>query len=255
MTLNIVLGAIISIFSPLPLVMMLSALGLLLLFLGWRRGGAGLVLMSLLLLGLFSSEPVARVLLGPLENQYDPLDNLTELQEVRHVVVLGSYASDVANRPATTRLSGVASLRLMEGMRIHNSLENSELILTGGTVFAGSPSATVMSRAAVSLGVDPMRLRTFPGPANTLEEAQVLRSALGDRPFVLVTSASHMPRAMALCRKLGLDPIPAPTVWRASSRHDPRRFMPSSAALAMTERAMHEYLGLSWSWLQGDIDR
>ncbi|MCP1727922.1 uncharacterized SAM-binding protein YcdF (DUF218 family) [Natronospira proteinivora] len=254
MTLNHILGAIITLLSPLPLVMLLAMAGLVLLVLGRRRLGGGLVLSGVLLLGLFSNEPVARLLLSPLEDRYPPLENLAELEGVHSVVVLGSYASDIASRPATTRLSGVASLRLMEGIRIHKALPDSELVLTGGTVFAGSPSATVMSRAALSLGVNPLRLRTFPGPENTREEARILSESLGDAPFVLVTSASHMPRAMALCEKLGLNPIPAPTVWRASSRSDPRRFAPSSAALAMTERAIHEYLGLAWSKLQGDID-
>ena len=52
----------------------------------------------------------------------------------------------------------------------------------------------------------------------------------------------------------GLNAIPAPTVWRTrSGKGDPRRFLPSSTGLAMSERAMHEYVGLLWARLRGEL--
>lgn len=247
-------GFLSSLLSPLPLVLLILAAGLVLLYLGRPRTGRAAVAASLALLLLLSSQPVGRLLLLPLESRHEPLVLSERHSGIRWVVVLGSHVSDASGQPAVTRLSGVASLRLAEGLRIHNALEESRLILSGGTVFAGAASATVMSRAALSLGADPARLETHPGPRNTEEEAQVLREKLGDEPFILVTSASHMPRAMALARGAGLKPIPAPTVWRTrggAPEGDPRRWLPSSGGLAMSERAFHEYLGLAWVWLRG----
>ncbi|MEA5446113.1 ElyC/SanA/YdcF family protein [Gammaproteobacteria bacterium AB-CW1] len=239
--------------SPLAIVLVLLLVGGGLVVTGWRSWGLVLGACGVLILGLASNEPFARALLLPLERQYEPLESPEALADVGWVVVLGSYASDASERPATTRLSGVAALRLMEGMRVHQAIEDSRLLLSGGTAFAGAPSATVMSRAALSLGVDPARMETQPGPGNTREEARALAERLGGESFVLVTSASHMPRAMALARKQGLEPIPAPTVWRTRGGRPTRLLLPTANALAMTERAIHEYLGLGWAWLRGEI--
>ncbi|MDQ2070116.1 YdcF family protein [Natronospira bacteriovora] len=240
--------------SPLGLVMLLLVLGAGFLILRWRRAGVGTVTGALLLLFLFANEPFGRLLLTPLESRYPALESVQGLEEVRWVVVLGSHASDASDLPATNRLSGVAALRLMEGIRLHNRLPESTLILSGGVAFSGSPSATVMSRAALELGADPERVTTHPGPRNTYEEAVKLRATLGEEAFILVTSASHMRRAMALAEAQGLNAIPAPTVWRTrSGKGDPRRFLPSSTGLAMSERAMHEYVGLLWARLRGEL--
>lgn len=240
--------------SPLGLVLMVVAAGLVLLRLDRRRLGEWILVGALGMLLVFSSEPLARLLLVPLESRYPPLEDTEDLEDVDWVVVLGSHASSDSNRPATTRLSGVAALRLIEGIRLHRSLPGTRLILSGGTAFAGTPSATVMSRAAVDLGADPGRLIVHPGPRNTHEEMVRLREALGSESFILVTSASHMPRAMSLAHARGLNPVAAPTVWRTRNQDgDPRRFLPSSTGLAMSERALHEYAGLIWAGLRGQL--
>jgi len=240
--------------SPLGLVMIVFLLAGVFFALRWQKLGTGSLLGAVLMLLLVTSEPFGRLLLMPLEGRYQALEISEEVADVRWVVVLGSHASDASDQPATTRLSGVAALRLMEGLRLHRQLPESTLILSGGVAFSGAPSATVMSRAALDLGADPDRLLTHPGPRNTYEEAVKLRETLGDEPFILVTSASHMLRSMALSEAQGLNAIPAPTVWRTrGSRGDPRRFLPSSTGLAMSERAFHEYVGITWAWLRGEI--
>ena len=246
-----IIGALL---APLSLVLLLLLVAGILLAVQWRRTGYAAAATSLALLLLLSSEPVARGLLSPLESRYPPLQDAAALGDIRWVVVLGSSATGGADHPATTRLSGVAALRLIEGLRVHHALPDSRLILSGGSVFGGAPSGTVMSRAARELGVPAAQLVIHPDPRNTHEEALRIRDTVGEEPFVLVTSASHMPRAMALCKHAGLQPIPAPTSWRTLSNQrsgDVRRFLPSASALAMSERAFHEYLGLLWARMQG----
>ena len=242
--------------SPLSLVLIAVVVAGLLWLLQRRRGAGYSLGVALALFLVFSSEPFARWILMPLEARYEPLREMDQVQDVRWVLVLGSGASDMAEYPATTRLTGVASLRLTEGLRIHRELPESTLVLSGGTVFGDEPSATVMSRAAVSLGADLERIRIHPNPRNTYEEARLVWEAIGDEPFILVTSASHMPRAMLLTRKAGVNPIPAPTAIRTAttrSARDPAYYLPSASALEMTERAFHEYMGIAWAWLRGQI--
>ncbi len=236
--------------SPLPLSMLFIVGGFVLLLLGRRRGGPRVLGVGIVLLLAFSSEPFARLLLAPLESRHPPISDTASVEDVRWIVVLGAGASENASYPPTTRLSGVASLRLMEGLRLHRALPDSRLILSGGSVFGDTPSATVMSRAAVSLGADTERLLIHPDPRNTWEEMRQIRDTIGTDPFIMVTSASHMPRALFLAESRGLNPTPAATARRIDTVRksgDPRRFLPSANALAMSERAIHEYLGILWS--------
>jgi len=76
---------------------------------------------------------------------------------------------------------------------------------------------------------------------------------VGDDPLVLVTSASHMPRAVALFRKQGMNPIPAPAAHLVKRRPGlvPEDFYPSAMALLKAQMAVREYLGMSWLRLSG----
>jgi len=84
-------------------------------------------------------------------------------------------------------------------------------------------------------------------PTDTGQEAHAVREALGEgTSLLLVTSASHMPRAMAHFQAVGLAPIAAPTHYLAY-REDPDTlgyWVPSSQNLYKIERALHETLGM-----------
>ncbi|MGM0449493.1 MAG: ElyC/SanA/YdcF family protein [Pseudomonadota bacterium] len=242
--------------SPLPLVGLILLVAWVMRWLNRTRLAATATCLAVALFLVFSVEPLARYLILPLENRYEAITQPEAFQNVRWILVLGSSASEDADAPPTTRLSGIASLRLAEGLRLQNALPESTLILSGGSVFGDAPSATVMSRAAIAMGADPDRLRIHPNPLNTRQEAEFMREAVGDAPFLLVTSASHMPRAMMLNRKADLNPIPAPTARRTSGNvvmSDPAFWLPSARALEISESAMHEYMGIAWAWLRGHI--
>ncbi|HEY5497457.1 MAG TPA: ElyC/SanA/YdcF family protein, partial [Syntrophales bacterium] len=87
---------------------------------------------------------------------------------------------------------------------------------------------------------------------DTADQAKLISSIVGRNRFILVTSAIHMPRSMALFRKFGMNPIPAPTNYMVvkQSRFHPRAFFPGSDSLRKTEAAIHEYLGLIWMRIQ-----
>jgi uncharacterized SAM-binding protein YcdF (DUF218 family) len=88
---------------------------------------------------------------------------------------------------------------------------------------------------------------------DTDDQARVLEAAVfWAKPFALVTSAYHMPRALlAVPFPEGLNPIPAPADFRARDfdwSHD--LFIPRAGALAACETAIHEYLGLLYTWVK-----
>lgn len=94
----------------------------------------------------------------------------------------------------------------------------------------------------------------IPGePRDTEQEAAQVAKLVGEQPFILVTSANHLPRAMRFFKAKGLHPIPAPANQLAidSPLNIWDRATPSSMFLGHTERAWYETLGSLWQWLKG----
>jgi len=90
---------------------------------------------------------------------------------------------------------------------------------------------------------------------DTEEEVARVGQVLGDAPFALVTSAWHLPRAMALCNAQGLHALPCPTDYLYSP---PLRWRRSDLtwdveSLVRTTAAAHERIGLWWARIRGKI--
>jgi uncharacterized SAM-binding protein YcdF (DUF218 family) len=106
-----------------------------------------------------------------------------------------------------------------------------------------------MRRLAGLLGIDTRHVSVFPIARDTRTEAEFFHKQLGAEPFVLITSAAHMPRAMAIFRSQGMNPVPAPTDFRLRWEPAYDHWLPTTGALGKTESAFHEYLGSAWHWL------
>jgi uncharacterized SAM-binding protein YcdF (DUF218 family) len=129
------------------------------------------------------------------------------------------------------------------------------LVLSGGKVFDRTPEAEAMARLARELGVAEDDMILEEGSRDTEEQALMIMPLVAGARFVLVTSASHMPRAMALFHAVGLEPIPAPTGHRVrvGTGISPGLFFPSARDLCKSERAFYEMLGMAWAGLRGRL--
>jgi uncharacterized SAM-binding protein YcdF (DUF218 family) len=233
---------------PLPIALLLVCAGLALRSLaGRRRPGLMLITMGLALSVLASLPPVANALLRPLENRYPAVLDAAALQPApRYVVVLGSGYHPRAGLPITAELDPTGVVRLTEGVRLFRQLPQTKLILSGGSVHGWPPVADGYALAAAALGVPQAAMILIDSPHDTGEEARALRSRVGSAPLLLVTSAAHMPRAMALARTMGLNAVAAPTdnLVLEPPPGQPWLPLPSGAALYKSEAAFHEYVGL-----------
>ncbi len=233
---------------PLPVALFLVVLGGLLWLLGRRWLGWGLVVLALLVVFVSSWAPVADRLLEPLEGAYAPVHDPAAVADVSAVVVLGAGWSPDMDAPASIRLNDSGTHRLMEGLRLLEALPGARLVVSGGSRDADRlPMAPGYAMAAEALGVDPARIVVLDMPTDTAKEAYAVREVLraGER-FLLVTSASHMPRAMRHFERVGLRPMPAPTRFK-TGRESPNPlnyWLPAARELRKTERAIYEYLGL-----------
>ncbi|HEX7597641.1 MAG TPA: ElyC/SanA/YdcF family protein [Polyangia bacterium] len=222
-----------------------------------------LLVVGFALLTLSSSRPVAHMIAGPLEAAYPPfLAGTTQAGESlpdgspapRWVVVLGGGHSDSSSLAPLQALSTPALVRLAEGIRLQRLLPGSKLVLSGGNPH-GKSEASIMAAAAVSLGSPPDCMVLEPDSLDTIDEVRALRPILGQDRFALVTSATHLPRAMVMFKKAGMNPIPAPTEFLISD--DPWTidrilgWIPHPGPGVMIERSWHEYLGIAWAKLHG----
>lgn len=248
--------------EPLSLVLLTGTVGLAL-TLGqrWRRTGRLLSALSLLLLFAAGNRWVSGRLVEPLESRYPPVGEFTadgalppQLAACRFVVVLGGGHEDSDAMPALARLSDPARARLTEGLRILRQLPAATLVVSGPRRAAGLPThAEVLAEAAVSLGVDRARIRLLNDTHTTEDEAAQLGPVVGDAPVALVTSALHMPRAVALCTAAGLHvtPCPADRLYLRPPRRRWFEILWNAPSLEHTTAAVHEYLGRCWSALRG----
>ena len=231
------------------------------LFLLWftrkQKTGKAMVTGGLILLTVFSYGVVSAPLLKEIERKYPVYTPRSEdVGRISHVVVLGAGHVSEAALPLTGQIHSQALVRLIEGIRLYRELPGSKLILSGGIGFDPVPNAEILQGIALQIGVSPEDIIIEDQSKDTKDEAKFLKPVLGETPFILVTSAYHMPRAMGLFKNLGMDPIPAPTGHGVRERRGglyPSMFFPDPGGLATTERIMKESLGTLWARLRGQF--
>ena len=246
---------------PLEISIELLLLGLILLWFTKRqKAGKCLVTTGLLFLLAFSTYPFASAILRPLERHYPAVDavgqrNLDKLG-AKYIVVLGGEQVSDPTITTASQFQPSSLVRLIEGIRLYRQIPGSKLILSGGSSkYEPTTNAELMQKMALLLGVRKEDIILEASSKNTYEEAKNIKDIVGKEKFILVTSASHMPRSMALFKKLGMEPIPAPTDHLAKKHHKipPEEFFPKADSLKMTEAAFYEYLGLIKEKLAGRI--
>jgi len=242
-------------FLPLTLSLLLLLAGLILIWSRKReRMGKMFMTFGVLLLALMSYNAVSSKLVLPLECRYPPA-GLSDARGARWIAVLGAGVNAEKGYPAASQLSRRSLANLVEGIRLQRHLPGCKLLLSGGAVFQPVPEAEVMAGAARELGVNEKDMVLESASRDTEEQARRIRDIVGRDKFILVTSAAHMPRSMALFKKEQLKPVPAPAgvCIKTETPLSPDDFYPGAAALRKSETAFHEYLGIIWAKIRGKL--
>ena len=192
---------------------------------------------------LFAYPPFANFLVQNLENKYS---KYTYKQNIKYIHVLGSGHNTDKMQPLSSQVGAIR--RILEGVIIYKYIKGSKLILTGYKGDTNISNAQMNEKLAISLGVKKEDIIIGSEPKDTQEEAIFTKSIVDKKPFVLVTSASHMPRSIKLFESLGLKPIPAPTDFKKREFIGFLR-MPNLDAFDNSTKAIHEYYGMLWSYI------
>lgn len=236
---------------PLPLLLTFLTIAAILYFLTrFKRTGVGLAALSFTLLVLLSSEPVTVRLAATLESQYPSYQQ----QPVKYIHVLGNGHTTVDSLPITSQLLPASLIRSSEGIRIYRLNPGAKLIFSGYSGGDKNSNAKMNARFAMTMGVPEQDIILLEQPKDTVEEAMELRQLIDNGeikpgPLALVTSATHMPRAMQIFQRAGFSPVPAPTghVGKPANGQMPiHHYLPQAQYLAISEKVCHEWLGLAW---------
>ncbi len=247
-----------SLLLPLPLCLIILLVGCLLLMTRKRyKLGRLIVVGGFILLTAFGYATIpAESFIRGLEDKFPPVISYDADSGIHWVVVLGGGYVQAPALPPTDQISFASLARLSEGIRIHNQLPNSKIIISSGRRAGASTSGSrLMANIALEFGLNEKDLVLESESRDTRAQALNIQKIVNNERFILVTSALHMPRAMALFENEGMHPVPAPVsfIVKGPRKLTLNSLIPTAAGLGKSELVIHEYLGLAWAKIRGFI--
>lgn len=234
---------------PSNLLIAIGIVGLILLCTRFTRLGSWLVVTSLVLIAIAGLSPLGNVLMIPLEQRF-PAWNGSRGAPDGIIVLGGAITPEVSAFRDAVALNEAAE-RITFTAELARRYPNARIVYSGGSnalLFGGAIEAPFAVRELEALGVAHDRIAAEEQSRNTIENAVYSRLVAQPKPgerWLLITSAFHMPRAIAAFRAAGFNVEACPVDWRTRGSLDAARFFGSlSEGLARTDAAVHEWVGL-----------
>jgi uncharacterized SAM-binding protein YcdF (DUF218 family) len=201
--------------------------------------------------------PFDQMLARPLENQY-PRPALPA--HVDGIVVLdGGLTPNIFLSRGVTG-ANPSALRMLAGAELARRFPHAKF------VFSGTSGRTPIDRERehkaaeaflLALGVAPGRTifeRTSRDTGQNLANSRKQLQPKDGETWLLVTSAVHMPRAMAIAGKIGWKMVPWPSDYISTARGGGVRIAYPSEGLMGFDAALHEWVGYVAYRLAGRAD-
>ena len=235
--------------KPANLFVFFLGLGTILLFTRFRRAGRRVVtgaVGTLLLIGVI---PVGYWLTASLENRFPA--NPAIPQDIAGIVTLGGtinqYMTVARGQPSLT----AGGERLTEFVHLARRFPNARLIFTGGSGALIDSSLKEADSARVffnQMGLSDREIIYDDRARNTYENALFSKELVGDdanrQKWVLITSATHMPRAIGAFRQAGWNIMAYPVDYRTDGRGGFKRHFRPIDGLDSLDTALREWVGL-----------
>lgn len=244
--------------TPLPVAMGLIVLAV------WKRK-RWLAVVAVVLLWIGSTPICARALLRIAEGSVVQ-PPVTSVEAADAILVLSGGSCRLLPG-ASNRVEWVNTTRLLGGLDLLRSQRAPILMFTNGVSAYGPQhirQGDQLRKTAIDLGAAADSIVVVGDASNTEEEARAVREYFVDRPaldlatgspraprIILVTSASHMPRAQSLFYAAGAEIVPFPVDFRSVGPVRAISFIPTAGGLEDTQIALHEIYGRTYDWLRG----
>jgi len=222
----------------------------------YSRLAKAFIVFGLSVLYLLSIRPISDALIKPLESSFPPL-KASSINSANVIVVLTGGVADLSWRSISPQPSRTSLSRLVYGVTLYKQVPGTNIIISGGS---GDPEkqniseADAMKDMAIALGVPAKDMLIERDSRNTIESVNALRRFVGDKSMVLVTSASHMKRAVAMFKKMGMNVVPAPTDYMSEQKKvSLYSLIPTANHLLTSSTAFYEYISFIWYRVNGKV--
>jgi uncharacterized SAM-binding protein YcdF (DUF218 family) len=242
---------------PLYLCLVLVTLGLVLALFRWRKAGLSVALAGLFWAYAWSLPATSLWLGGLLENAY-PYRPPSELPMADAIVVLGGNIANDRQNWFLPYDRETATRRFQTAEQLYDAGRAPKIVLSGGALSGDVSEAEGMAHALRLSGVPRSAMILENDSRTTYENAILTENQLKEHNIhtvLLVTSALHMPRAMAAFRKQGVPAIPAPSQPQIVLPKSPEisPWVPDERTFDASRSIIKEYTGLFLYWLRGWI--
>ena len=244
--------------QPVNLAILLLLAAVAALLLHWRRTGHTLLAVSAFWLVLCVWTSFGAMLVTPLEDRF-PRPPLPD--RIAGIVVLGGGFEGGINLVRGGYELNSGGDRYVEAAALAHRFPEARIVISGGTgtlFLEGEDDASTAVRLFEALGVPRERLVLEGKSRNTYENAVFTKELVARSPgetWLLVTSAFHMPRSVALFRKAEFPVLPWPVDYRTSGKEGIGFFTDNPAdSLQTASLGIREWIGLIAYWLTERID-
>jgi uncharacterized SAM-binding protein YcdF (DUF218 family) len=206
--------------------------------------------LGLVLLGLLGFEALPNSLLRPLENRFAVPSAMAMPSHVGVVVLGGAFQNPTLYKAHGQVPLGESAERMTVPVGLLRHHPKLTLIFSGGDGRLLGTGVTEAQLAQVfyqEQGVDMTRVLLEGGSRNTRENARQVAALLGPRcqePWLLVTSAWHMPRSMTEFEAVGCRVTAYPVDFR-TTQSTPLTEYSLARSLMLWQTALHEWLGMA----------
>jgi len=239
-------------FYPVAFTFLLLLVSLLLHLFNKRRVGVLFLFLGICVLTVSAMPYTSGLLVRSLEKQYSPQVKYPKSSAI--VLLGGAEVPPVAPRIYPETSEGAD--RIMHTARLYHQGHAPYVISTGGPYifrknYTGSAAKVSADLLAELFGVPRRVILLEETSQNTRQHGPEVRKILGARnlplEIIVVTTATHMPRAVKVFETEGFTVHPAPTDYYVDKEADltPMSFIPTAGALKGTHDALHEYYGMA----------
>ena len=227
----------------------------------FKKAGIILVLTNSFFYFLMSFPIFSELISRPLVLNKNVTWHSNKNEKIQAIVLLDGGTQRYFIPPNTyfERPNNIALLRALHAIDVYKNLSSHPLIIISGgdsnliaTGFGSDASA--LRSLLIQNNIPPRDIILDSDSPNTHSHALTMYRMMKEyriKRFILVSSPSHMRRAIASFNNAGLYPIASPSQSTIDEFKGWKIFIPSYKSLEYTEEVMHEYFGLIYYIIKG----
>lgn len=165
-----------------------------------------------------------------------------------YIVVFGCWHSDDPNLPLVAKIHQCSLPRVIQAVQIWRKIPSATIVFSGYAGVDGKQSdPEVNAELAMELGVPGDKILLEIGTQDSEEEITRYKKLTDGKDFIVISSASHIPRLQYLFAEQNLKPVFSPAEYASShGEFSWHLLIPSASGLRQSERGWYEVMGNLW---------